>query len=143
MDQPIYVIDASVVVKWYIQEDLTNEAIEIRNKFVNKEIKLYSPSIMIFEVINTLMELDAFSVTHLTEIGRSLQLFITQFDNFSSKILDDGISMAHHSQSSLFESFYLSLSEYYSCQLLTSDTSFYNKVLIHYPNASIVHLKDI
>ena len=137
-----YVIDASVVLKWYIEEDLTNIAIDIRNQYVNGKIKLYAPNIMIFEVINSLTKLDSFTNNHLIEIGDSLLSFITQFDNFSNLIIRTGINMSIESNSSLFETFYLALSEFYNCQLLTADGVFYNKVLIHYPDAAIIHLKD-
>lgn len=138
-----YVIDASVVLKWYIDEDLTNTAIDIRNQYINGKIKLYAPNILIFEVINTLTKLGSFAKNHLVEIGDSLLSFITQFDNISAQVLRTGINMSNESNSSIFETFYLALSEFYKCQLLTADGVFYNKVLVHYPDAAILHLKDI
>ncbi|OLS16981.1 MAG: hypothetical protein HeimC2_45590 [Candidatus Heimdallarchaeota archaeon LC_2] len=143
MSENQYVIDASVVLKWYIEEDLTSEAIEIRNNYINGKINLYAPNILIFEVINTLTKLGNFSKNNLIEIGDSLLSFIIQLDNFSGYVLQTAINMTSRSNSSLFETFYLALSEFYNCQLLTADGIFYNKVLIHYPDAAILHLKDI
>ena len=46
------VLDASVVAKWFIEEEDTEKAIEIRDKFVRGEIKILVPSLLIYEIGN-------------------------------------------------------------------------------------------
>jgi len=48
------VVDASVVVKWFVEEENSSKAIEIRDKYVNAELKLIAPEILLFEVLNAL-----------------------------------------------------------------------------------------
>lgn len=50
------VIDASVVLKWYLaDEKYSPPAMEILNKYVSNEIGLLAPSLLEYEVINGLM----------------------------------------------------------------------------------------
>ena len=37
---PIFVVDASVAVKWYVKEVMRDKALEIRNHFVSELIEL-------------------------------------------------------------------------------------------------------
>ena len=48
------VIDANVVVKWFIEEKNSTKARILRDKFIGKEIKLITPSLLYFEVLNNL-----------------------------------------------------------------------------------------
>jgi len=52
------VLDASVVAKWFIEEENTEKAIEItiRDKFVRGEIEVLAPSLLIYEIRNVFFE---------------------------------------------------------------------------------------
>ena len=50
------VLDASVVAKWFIEEEDTEKAIEIRDKFVRGEIKILVPSLLIYEIGNVFLK---------------------------------------------------------------------------------------
>ncbi|MGB9760741.1 MAG: type II toxin-antitoxin system VapC family toxin [Thermoproteota archaeon] len=48
------VVDASVIVKWFVEEENSDKAIKIRDKYIEGEIKLVAPKIITFEVLNAL-----------------------------------------------------------------------------------------
>ncbi|MGB9895581.1 MAG: type II toxin-antitoxin system VapC family toxin [Thermoproteota archaeon] len=48
------VVDASVIVKWFVEEENSDNAIKIRDKYIEGEIKLVAPEIITFEVLNAL-----------------------------------------------------------------------------------------
>jgi len=50
----IFVIDASVAVKWYIDEEDRDKALEVRRDYVEGKIDLASPALIIYEVFNAL-----------------------------------------------------------------------------------------
>ena len=50
------VLDASVVAKWFIEEEDTEKAIEIRDKFVQGEIEVLVHSLLIYEIGNVFFE---------------------------------------------------------------------------------------
>ncbi len=50
----MYVIDASVVIKWFSEEEYTDKAIEIRNEFFKGTCELAAPDLILYEVSNAL-----------------------------------------------------------------------------------------
>ena len=48
------VIDSSVVIKWFSQEEDTNKALKIRSNFLRGEIILVVPDIQLYEIANAL-----------------------------------------------------------------------------------------
>jgi len=48
---PVVVVDASVVVKWFVYEGNSDKALEIRDEYISGELKLIAPEIINFEVL--------------------------------------------------------------------------------------------
>jgi len=49
------VADASVITKWYIIEDLRENALKIRDNYIEGKVRVLAPSVMSFEVLNAAM----------------------------------------------------------------------------------------
>jgi len=45
------IIDASVVVKWFIEENDSDKALLLRDRFIGGKIELYVPTLLYFECI--------------------------------------------------------------------------------------------
>ncbi|UCE14102.1 MAG: type II toxin-antitoxin system VapC family toxin [Candidatus Heimdallarchaeota archaeon] len=67
------VVDASLVVKWFISEKYSQLALEIRDHFVNGEIELFAPNLLQYEVLNALKYSNLFSRENLAEAVTSLE----------------------------------------------------------------------
>ena len=67
------VVDASVVVKWFVEERYSGEALTIRNSFIEGLIDIAVPSILYFEVLNALKYSGAFGEDELKKIARILE----------------------------------------------------------------------
>lgn len=48
------VLGSSVVIKWFSQEKNTEEAINLRNKFLKGEIEITVPDLQLYEIANAL-----------------------------------------------------------------------------------------
>ncbi len=48
------VVDASVVVKWFVKEEGSEEALRLRDRYVEGEIQIIAPELITFEVLNAL-----------------------------------------------------------------------------------------
>ena len=49
-----FVVDSSIVTKWFLNEKNTDIAIEIRDRFATNQIKLAVPTLLFYEVMNAL-----------------------------------------------------------------------------------------
>lgn len=69
------VVDASVIVKWFVEEEAPNKATIIRDKYIDGEIKIIAPEIVLSETLNTLYFKKLFSKDELKEISEALEVF--------------------------------------------------------------------
>jgi predicted nucleic acid-binding protein len=67
------VVDASLVVKWFISEKHSQQALEVRDHFVSGEVELYAPNLLHYEVLNALKYSNLFSRENLADAVTSLE----------------------------------------------------------------------
>ncbi len=67
------VVDAGLVVKWFISEEYSHLALEIRDHFVDGQIELYAPNLLHYEVLNALKYSNLFSRENLADAVTSLE----------------------------------------------------------------------
>jgi len=63
----MYVIDTSVVVKWFIEEKDSNKAIKILEYYKLGELTIVAPDLVIYEFVNVLRYNRSFSKTEKKE----------------------------------------------------------------------------
>ena len=67
------VVDASLVVKWFITEEYSNLALQIRDRFINGQLELFAPNLLHYEVLNALKYSNLFSLDNLLDAIISLE----------------------------------------------------------------------
>ncbi|MEM2082365.1 MAG: type II toxin-antitoxin system VapC family toxin [Candidatus Bathyarchaeia archaeon] len=55
------VVDASVLVKWFVDEEGSREALAIRRRYVEGEVEIVARELIIFETLNALRYKGGFS----------------------------------------------------------------------------------
>jgi predicted nucleic acid-binding protein len=68
----IVVIDASVVVKWFVEEELTNQALTLAEDYERRRVDLRSVQLMPFEVMNALRYNPELGETEVEKAGEAL-----------------------------------------------------------------------
>ncbi|MHA1713186.1 MAG: type II toxin-antitoxin system VapC family toxin [Candidatus Ranarchaeia archaeon] len=69
------IVDASVIVKWFIAEKYSKEALELRKQFVDGQIELFAPDLLPYEVLNALKYSQLFQ-------PKELEAAITAFEHY-------------------------------------------------------------
>lgn len=122
------VVDASVVVKWYVDEEYSDKALKILDDYADGKLDLISVQLMPFEVINALRYNPELGIRDLSKIGESLSK--AQIDLFP--LLDglylDSIRIATEYGTTVYDSSYLSLAYSAECDLCTADEKFGNRI---------------
>jgi len=75
------VLDASVVVKWFVAEEGTEEALRIRKRYVEGEVEVIAPELILFETLNALRYKGLFTESEVRRMTESLDAY--GFDLFS------------------------------------------------------------
>ncbi|MHA1619587.1 MAG: type II toxin-antitoxin system VapC family toxin [Promethearchaeota archaeon] len=122
------VIDASVITKWYIKENLSEYAEKIREDYIIGKISLLAPSQLPYEVLNALTYSNLFSTQELDTIGESLENYgislIPIINNARTTMVD--IAISH--KISIYDAAYIALSIENKIQFITADTKLKKKL---------------
>ena len=104
------VIDASVVVKWFIEEIDSDKARFLRDKFIDGKIELTVPSLLYFEVLNALKYSQLFDQSELDDAGESLENYGFNVITIRDEIRKHMIKIAVNHEMSIYNASYLGLS---------------------------------
>ena len=104
------VIDASVVVKWYIKEIDSDKALLLRDRFIGGMVELYVPPLLYFEVLNALKYSQLFKTNELEDAGESLENYGFKVITIKNEIRKEMIQIATKYDLSIYDASYLGLS---------------------------------
>ncbi len=115
------VLDASVVLKWLIDEDQSEAARAFRDSHVRGEELIIVPSLLFYEVANVLrynQSLPDGEVVHLFEILSDLELS-AMHPSFLE--LRESMIYARIKNVSVYDATYVALARKLGCNLITAD----------------------
>jgi predicted nucleic acid-binding protein len=122
------VVDASIVVKWFIEEKHSNKANIIREKYINGDIELIVPSLMYFEVLNALKYSKLFELSELDDAAESLEKYGFNTVTIKKNLRKNMIKIAVDHKLSIYDASYLALSLGLGKIFCTADEKIINKL---------------
>ena len=131
------VVDASVVTKWYLIEEYSDNAIKLRNDYVRGLVQIIVPSLLEYEVLNALRYSGVYNLDELKKIGSSLNKYGFITYNLENDIKDLAIKLALKENITLYDASYIALALKFNTLLYTADQELVNK----FPNIA-KHIKD-
>ena len=131
-----YVLDANVVVKWFIPEIDSDRADRLLADFRSHRLDIIAPDILVVEVGNTLWKRSiktkdispadaAASYTDFLDLDVPLQS--------SATIAEAALNIATSEQHPLYDTLYISLAMKRGCEFVTADESLANKLGPRFP----------
>lgn len=124
----MYVVDASCVMKWFVEEDETDKALFLREGHLRGDFIIVTPDILIYEVANALKKGAGFSET---EIQESLQyLYDLRIDIVAPlpNVVYPSIHLMCEREISFYDAFYIALAQELGMRFITADEKLYEKV---------------
>lgn len=120
-----YVVDASVAVKWFVDEVHS----ELARKLIGLDVDRRAPDFLLVEVANTMLKkvragdvAAANARGALSRVGRSVQLAPT------AELVPTALELAMEHGRSIYDSLYVALAVREGCRLVTADRRLYNAV---------------
>ena len=69
------IIDASVIVKWFIQENGSDKAEQLKLLFLTKKIEFHAPNLIYYEVLNALRRTGLLNQENLNIAAQAIEQF--------------------------------------------------------------------
>lgn len=115
------VVDASVVVKWFVQESGSEAAISLRGQHVDGDLRLVAPDLMVHEVANALRYHPGIGSDRLADhIGDLFDLDIG-IDPVSETSMAAAVHTAYRLGLSVYDASYIALAERLDTVVHTAD----------------------
>ncbi len=127
-DKKIYVVDASVIVKWFVEEKYSREASLIRNAYVDGLIDIAVPSLIYYEVLNILKYSGAFGEEELREIARILDDYQFNVYELTGIYAEKTIEYSIRKGVTIYDASYVALADVLDTTLYTADEKLLKKI---------------
>ena len=138
----VYVIDASVALRFLLVEDLSDMAELVLEDFLGETVDLKAPELAVYEVGNTLGRAVKQRLINLDEAAEKLSYYLRL--RIGSVGLDEGedkeaLRWGAKNDATFYDSVYVEASKKIGATLVTADGVLYEKALGEVP---VLHLKD-
>ncbi len=124
----MYVVDASVAIKWFSEEEYTDKAVDIRNKFFKREYELAAPDLILYEVSNALRFNPNFNEEDVIEAVNSLFDMGISIIVPTLRVIKSSITMAFKYKITIYDAFYAALANEIGFTFITADSKLYQKI---------------
>jgi len=137
MEKRKIVVDASVVAKWFLEEEYSDKALQLRDDYARGLLAIAAPSLLEYEVLNALRYSGAYSARELKEIGVALNKYGFEIYELEARLKELAIEIAMENNITVYDASYIALAKQLNTVLYTADRELVNK----FPNTAL-HIRQ-
>jgi predicted nucleic acid-binding protein len=128
-DQAVEVVtDASVIVKWFIEEEDSDKALILRDRHISKKLRLSIPSLALYEVLNALKWSRLYDEGELNQIGVALNKYGFSIHPLMGKLKEETIKTAVRHDITIYDASYVALALHLDATLYTADQELVRRI---------------
>ena len=125
---PRVVVDASVVVKWFVREDDRDRAIMLREAHLNGDVLLSAPDLVVYEVGNALRNCPGFVEEDVRAAVEALFGLHMELMPPTPDAMTGAVREAFGHDMTVYDAVYLSLADVEAGHLVTADEKLHRKI---------------
>lgn len=126
------ILDASVVLKWFVQEDDSDKADHIRKNHIEGVEQIIVPDLLLYEVSNALRFHPDFSSKEIKKAVQSLFDLEVEIITPTITLLNKAIDLSKDQNVTCYDAIYLALAAELNDVFITADEKFVKKLASHY-----------
>jgi predicted nucleic acid-binding protein len=126
-----FVVDASVVTKWFLVEPDSDKAIRLRDDFATGRTKLTVPALLFYEVINALRFSGEFGEAELRLAAKSLSKYRFGMWTPRGKLLELTAELSLREGLTAYDACYVALARRIKSKVITEDGELLGKFPAH------------
>ncbi len=120
-------IDASVAVKWFSEEEGTDRALEVRDDHIDGRRTLVAPDLIVYEIANALRFKTEFTGEYVARAVDDLLDLQMDLIEPGRELIRLGSELAYRYGITVYDSSYLALGELMGIEVYTSDKQLYER----------------
>ena len=128
MEGKTLVLDASVIVKWYSEEEDTEKALQIRDLFLKNKFNIMVPDLMFYEIANVVRYARGMVDKEKEAILDNIVLLNLEVVSVSRHNLVKSLSLALKYDITVYDAVYLAISSEKKVVYVTADKNLKRKV---------------
>ena len=133
------VVDASVIVKWFVEEEGSDKSLKLRDKYIEGRVGIIAPELVIFEALNALYYKKLFSEDELKEISEALEAYSLTLYPLRGECADKAVEIAFKNDVTIYDASYIALAVIKDTHMYTADKKLIRKLKPEYQK----HVKSI
>ncbi len=115
-------VDASVVAKWFNRgEPNEEEALSLRTAWIERKIELFSPSLMLYEVCNSIWKNPNLDRDRAESLARLAVRLTPTTIEIAEEDSEEAMRLAKKSKLTFYDAVYIALSKSRKCPLVSAD----------------------
>jgi predicted nucleic acid-binding protein len=122
------VLDASVIVKWFSEEEYTDKALEIRERIRMGEESVIVPDLLLYELANAMRYNPSLDANDVRDALASIFDMDMNIITPVPEIINSAIMLAFEYNISIYDAFYIALAKETELTFFTADRRLYNRV---------------
>lgn len=115
------VVDASVVAKWFLEEEFTPEARRLRDDYAAELIEAEAPALLPYEVLNAARFADVFTPGELRRLAEALDRFAIPLHLLQGPLAESTLAVAASADLSVYDASYAALAQRLGVPLYSAD----------------------
>lgn len=125
---PVFVLDASVAVKWYVPEEGRERALRLRQDYMDEKIDLIAPNLIFYEVGNAVRFHPGATAREVGEAVRGLRGMQVAVQNMTDTVVDSATEIAFTENITFYDAVYLAIAENVGVKFVTADKKLYEQI---------------
>ena len=117
----IAVLDASVALKWFLEEPEAAQALTLREHHLRGDLLLVAPDLLLYEVGNALRFKHGFTPSDIQRTLSDLLHIQLELVGPTERLLHHAVDLAHRSKLTYYDSLYLAVASDLGTRLITAD----------------------
>ncbi|MBI2137665.1 type II toxin-antitoxin system VapC family toxin, partial [Candidatus Woesearchaeota archaeon] len=123
-----YVLDSSVVIKWFCEEEGTEVALAVRNDFGMGNAKIAVPDLQLYEIANALRYNKKLNETDVVDAVNSLITMGIMIVAPTKRVMNAAISLSYDYDLTVYDAYFVALAQDLEFSFVTSDKTLYRKI---------------
>lgn len=121
------VFDASVIIKWFIDEEGSDKALIYLQDYKDKKFSIIAPTLLYYELGNILLAKKAtkYQVSKIMEYLQALHLIDVNIGHDAFRKVFEN---ANELKITYYDASYITLMQKYNCEFITADKKLYERV---------------